>query len=163
MVSDEAFKQVMRRWAATVTVVTTRHGDQIHGLTATSFTSLAMNPPSVLVCVHRNAKSHDLIEQSGIFCVNILAPEGKAISDRFAGRMPAEERFNGIEHRTEITGAPVLLDALAFMDCRLKQAISAADHTIFIGHVEAAGLQKAETTPLLYFSGRYHKLGEPIQ
>lgn len=162
MVSGDAFKQVMRRWAATVTVVTTRHGDQLHGLTATSFTSLGMSPPSVLVCVNRNAKSHDLIEQSGIFCVNFLGPDCKAISDRFAGRMPAEERFSGLGHRAEVTGAPILADAVAFLDCRLKQSLAEADHSIFIGHVEAAAVVKPETLPLLYFSGRYHQLGEPI-
>lgn len=162
MITDDAFKQIMRRWAATVTVVTTKHGEQIHGLTATSFTSLAMNPPSVLVCVNRNAKSHDLIEQSGIFCVNILSAESKAISDRFAGRMPMEERFSGLEHRSEATGAPVLKDALAYMDCRLKQAIVAADHTIFIGHVEAGAVQQPDAAPLLYYSGKYHRLGDSI-
>lgn len=162
MVTADEFKHVMRRWAGTVTIVTTRSGDQIHGLTATAFASLSATPPLVLVCVNRSARSHELIEESRVFCVNFLAPDMVELSNRFAGRLPMEERFAGVEHRSEATGAPVLENAIAFLDCRVSQVISGGDHTIFIGSVEAANVKRPDESPLLYFHGKYHKLGDGI-
>jgi flavin reductase (DIM6/NTAB) family NADH-FMN oxidoreductase RutF len=160
MVDADDFKQVMRRWASTVTIVTTRSGDNIHGLTATAFSSLSVSPPTVLVCVNRATRTHELIEESGIFCVNFLASDLKELSDKFAGRLPGEERFAGVEHAAEVTGAPVLARALAFLDCRVAQVFAATDHTIFTGKVESVGVKRPEDSPLLYFHGRYHKLGD---
>jgi len=162
MVTADDFKHVMRHWAATVTIVTTRSGDQIHGLTATAFASLSASPPLVLVCVNRSARSHELIEEGRVFCVNFLAPDLVELSNRFAGRMPAEERFEGVAHRREATGAPVLESALAFLDCRVTQVVAGGDHTIFIGQVEAASVNRPSELPLLYHHGKYHKLGDGI-
>ena len=161
-VSPDNFKQVMRRWASTVNIVTTKTDDLIYGLTVTAFSSLAADPPTVFVCVNQKTRTHPLIEKSGIFCVNFLAPEMSHISDRFAGRMPDEERFAGLAHRTEATGAPVLNDALAYLDCKLAQQLTAGDHTIFVGTVLASGVHKPDETPLLYFNGKYRRLGEQI-
>ena len=162
MISSNDFKQVMRRWASTVTVITTKTDDLIYGLTATAFSSLAAEPPEVFVSVYRKTRTHPLIVKSGIFCVNFLAPTMAHVSDRFAGRVPDEERFAGLTHHTEATGAPVLDDAIAFLDCKLVHAFEAADHTIFIGSVQAARVQKPDEAPLLYFNGKYHKLGEVV-
>ena len=90
MVTPDAFKPVMRRWASTVNVVTTRHDDRIHGLTVTAFSSLQAAPPMVFVCVNRATRTHPMIAHSGIFCVNFLSPEMSHISDRFAGRVPED-------------------------------------------------------------------------
>ncbi|MCS7055712.1 MAG: flavin reductase family protein [Thermoflexales bacterium] len=160
MVSPDAFKQVMRRWASTVTIITTRAGDTIYGLTATAFSSLSVNPPEVFVSINKQTRTHPLIEQGGVFCVNFLAPEMIHISDRFAGRHPHEERFQGVRYRAEVTGAPVLDDAIAYLDCTVARALDAGDHTIFIGLVRASGVQRPEDTPLLYFNGRYYRLGD---
>jgi flavin reductase (DIM6/NTAB) family NADH-FMN oxidoreductase RutF len=162
MVTADDFKHVMRRWAGTVTIVTTRSGEQIHGLTATAFASLSAAPPLVLVCVNRSARSHDLIEEGRVFCVNFLATDMVELSNRFAGRLPMEERFAGVAHRSEATGAPVLDEAIAFLDCRVTQVIAGGDHTIFIGLVEAASVKRPDELPLLYYHGKYHKLGDGI-
>jgi flavin reductase (DIM6/NTAB) family NADH-FMN oxidoreductase RutF len=159
MISPDDFKQVMRRWASTVTVITTKTDDLIYGLTATAFSSLAADPPEVFVSVYRKTRTHPLIVQSGIFCVNFLAPDMAHISDRFAGRVPDAERFANLSHHTEATGAPVLDDAIAFLDCKLVHSFEAADHTLFIGSVQAARVQKPDAAPLLYFNGKYRTLG----
>lgn len=161
MVTPDAFKQVMRRWASTVNVVTTRHDDRIHGLTVTAFSSLQAAPPMVFVCVNRATRTHPMIAHSGIFCVNFLSPEMSHISDRFAGRVPEEDRFAGLDFREEATGAPVLSDAIAFLDCRVVSRFDAGDHTIFVGDVAALGVHKLEHAPLLYFNGQYRVLGGP--
>jgi len=162
MVSPDQFKHVMRRWASTVTVITTKADDLIYGLTATAFSSLSAEPPEVFISINKRTRTHPLIEQSGVFCVNFLTGDMKPISDRFAGRTPDVERFKDLPHRAEATGAPVLDDALAYLDCRVVRALDAGDHTIFIGLVEASGVQKDDVHPLLYVNGNYHQLGDSI-
>ncbi|MDW8396525.1 MAG: flavin reductase family protein [Anaerolineae bacterium] len=162
MVTADEFKQVMRRWASTVTIVTTAADGVIYGLTATAFSSLSVNPPEVFVSINKQTRTYPLIVQGGVFCVNFLAEEMVPISDRFAGRRPDEERFKDVRYRFEATGAPVLSDAIAYLDCTVAQALDAGDHTIFIGLVKAAGIQRPDETPLLYFNGRYHRLGETV-
>lgn len=163
MVTPDEFKHVMRRWASTVTVITTKADDVIYGLTATSFSSLTANPPEVFVSINKQTRTHPLIEKGGVFCVNFLTDDMKAISDRFAGRMPDVERFKDLGYRTEATGAPVLNDALAFLDCTVVRALDAGDHTIFIGEVQASGVQHDDKGPLLYVNGKYHALGGDAQ
>jgi flavin reductase (DIM6/NTAB) family NADH-FMN oxidoreductase RutF len=113
----------------------------------------------VFVSILRKTLTHPLIEQSGVFCVNFLAPDMTHISDRFAGRYPNEERFAGLSFRSDATGAPVLDDAIAYLDCRVVEPLVTGDHTIFVGQVEAAGLQKPDQAPLLYYMGTYHNVG----
>jgi flavin reductase (DIM6/NTAB) family NADH-FMN oxidoreductase RutF len=164
MLSPDTFKQVMRRWGSTVTIITTRADDAIHGLTATAFSSLSANPPEVFISVYKQSRTHALIARGGVFCVNFLAPEMAHLSDRFAGRQPNnnEDRFQGVRYRTEATGAPVLDEAIAYLDCTVARAFDAGDHTIFIGSVQAAAVQRPDDAPLLYFNGRYHLLGGPV-
>jgi flavin reductase (DIM6/NTAB) family NADH-FMN oxidoreductase RutF len=159
MVTADNFRQIMRRWASTVTIVTTRLDEKVYGLTATAFSSLSVQPPMVFVSILRKTLTHPLIEQSGVFCINFLAPDMTHISDRFAGRYPNEERFAGLSYRSDNTGAPVLDDAIAYLDCRVVEPLVTGDHTIFVGQVEAAGLQKPDQAPLLYYMGEYHTIG----
>lgn len=156
--TPDDMKQVMRRWASTVTIITTKHDGLIYGLTATAFSSLAVDPPMVFVCVNTKTRTHPLIDASGIFCVNFLTPDMQAISDRFAGRMPDTERFAGLAHHVAATGAPVLSDALAYLDCKVVERHSGGDHTIFIGQVLDAKVQQPDAAPLLYFNGNYRKI-----
>jgi len=162
MVSPDEFKQVMRRWASTVTVITTKTDDLIYGLTATAFSSLSADPPEIYVSINKKTRTHPLIAQSGIFCVNFLREDMKHISDRFAGRYPDEERFKDIATHTAATGAPVLDTALAFLDCSVARALDAGDHTIFIGLVQASAVQHDGDLPLLYVNGTYRALGQEL-
>jgi flavin reductase (DIM6/NTAB) family NADH-FMN oxidoreductase RutF len=160
MITPDDMKQVMRRWASTVTVITTKHENVIYGLTATAFSSLAVDPPMVFVCINTKTRTHPLIDQSGIFCVNFLTPAMKAISDRFAGRMPDTERFAGLAHYVAETGAPVLSDALAYLDCKVVDKHSGGDHTIFIGQVLSAKVHHPDALPLIYVNGKYRNVGD---
>ena len=162
MVTPDIFKQVMRHWASTVTIVTTRLDDQIYGLTATAFSSLSVQPPMVFVSIFRKTRTHPMIEQSGVFCINFLAPDMTHISDRFAGRYPNEERFTGLSYHAEATGAPVLDEAIAYIDCRVVEGLVTGDHTIFVGQVESANTQRVDQSPLIYFMGQYHHVGGEV-
>jgi len=159
-VTSDDFKQVMRRWASTVNIVTTKTDELIYGLTVTAFSSLAADPPMVFVCVNRHTRTHPLIEKSGIFCVNFLSESMSHISNRFAGRLPDEERFKDLAYHTEATGAPVLDDAVAFLDCTVAEMLNAGDHTIYVGQVQSGRVQHVDANPLLYFNGKYQMLGD---
>ncbi len=161
MVTPDEFKQVMRRWASTVTVVTTRSKGALYGLTVTAFSSISAQPPGVFVCINKTAKSHDAIAEAGVFCVNFLGADMKDVSDRMA-RLPSEERFNGLVTTTAATGSPILQGALAYFDCRVEHAFAAGDHTIYTGLVEASGVSRPDDSPLLYFHGSYHALGAKL-
>ena len=136
-VAAEAFKRGMRRLAAGVTIITTMHDGERHGLTATAVTSLTTEPPQLLVCVNRTAAAHDLIHRGARLCVNVLAQEHRALAARFAGidGVHGSERFLEGEWTRLKTGAPVLADAIASFDCEVAETVDVATHTIFIGRV----------------------------
>lgn len=155
MVTPDIFKAVMRRWVSTVNVVTTKHEGVIHGLTVTAFSSLSAEPPMVFVSINRNTRTHALVSASGVFCVNILAADMSHVSDKFAGRVTNEDRFINTTYHAAATGSPVLDEALAYLDCRVVNHHDEGDHTLFIAHAVAAGVQHPDAHPLLYGNGRY--------
>ena len=154
MTDPTEFRRVMGHFPTGVVVVTTRRGDgRPCGLTVNAFTSVSLDPPLVLVCVDHAADSHDLIRHSGVFAVNVLEEdEGESLSRRFAS-LEVEEKFVGVAHRAETTGAPVLDAAIAWLDCRVTQEIPAGDHTIFLGEVIVADAREGQ--PLVYYRGGY--------
>jgi len=156
-INSELFRQVLSRFATGVTIVTTHHGETMHGLTVNSFCSVSLEPPLVLVCVDKNAQSHDLIKQGGNFAVNFLTVAQEALSRLFsANHLSAAERFAGIPFHPEMTGAPVLDESLGWLDCKLFAAYAGGDHTIFVGEVMALGQSRREE-PLLYYQSEYQK------
>lgn len=153
-VTADQFRQALRKWATGVTVVTTKRVGGIRGITVSSFTSLSLDPPLVLVCIDKKSPSHDLIAQQGCFGVNILRADQRPLSDMAAGFLGAESaHLEGVTFHSETTGAPVLDESLAWIDCRLTGSHREGDHTIYVGRVEAAGGSEGE--PLLYYSGGY--------
>jgi len=144
----------MGHFASGVTVVTTLRPDgEPCGLTANAVCSVSVDPVMVLVCVERGADTHDCISTAGRFAVNILGEEGgESLSRRFA-TWGVDDKFRGVAWRGAASGAPVLEDSLAWLDCRVAHAMPAGDHTIFLGEVVAADAR--EGTPLVYYRGGY--------
>jgi flavin reductase (DIM6/NTAB) family NADH-FMN oxidoreductase RutF len=154
-INPELFRKVLSQFATGVTIVTTRDGEEIHGLTANSFCSVSLAPPLVLVCVDKDAHSHDLIHHSGNFAVNILTAAQESLARRFASNnLSAAERFAGIKHHIENTGAPILKEAHGWLDCKLFAAYAGGDHTIFVGEVMALG-EYPGNAPLLFYQSKY--------
>ncbi|MFO7634314.1 MAG: flavin reductase family protein [Caldilinea sp.] len=160
----QLFKEALAHWASGVTVVTTRVDGKPVGITASSLTSVSLDPPQILICVSRKLFTHQAIEQSGVFAVNILGTDHLEWGMRFAGMIPElSDRFAGMELQQGVTGAPILPDVLAWIDCRLRHAYDGGDHTIFVGEVMAAGATE-ERSPLLYFNRMWRQLdGEPLR
>lgn len=152
----------MRRLAQAVTVVTTRDGDEIAGITVSSFISVSLEPTLVLISIDKDAPSYSLIEASGIFAVNILREDQRFLADLFAARYPeTADPFSKLSYRNAVTGAPILEGGLGFLDCRVRAVHPEGDHTVFVGDVVAVESQAGR--PLLYRDGHYFRLGEEIK
>jgi flavin reductase (DIM6/NTAB) family NADH-FMN oxidoreductase RutF len=155
MIDADEFRRVMGHLPAGVAVVTTvRPEGGPAGLTASAICSVSLRPTLVLACVDVGSESHRHIVESGVFAINVLDDEeGPRLARRFSRAGAAELKFQGVPHRAEATGAPVLDQALAWLDCRLRHAFDAGDHSIFVGEVERAGARDGD--PLLYFRSRF--------
>ncbi|MDQ2909067.1 MAG: flavin reductase family protein [Candidatus Eremiobacteraeota bacterium] len=147
----------MHRFPTGVTVVTTIYDDTPKGFTANAFASVSAEPPVILVCVNRQARSHPVISQAGKFCVNVLRLEQQPIAEGFALRPREGDPFATLAYTTVKTGSPVLDGALAFFDCELLEGHTAGTHTIFIGSVLACG--GTSGAPLGYFDSAYRDFG----
>jgi len=157
-VDARTMKRVAALFATGVTVVTTRHVGGMHGLTLSAYLTVSWDPPLVLISVERLSQSRDFIQESGVFVVNFLTDLQEFLAERFAGRAPlVNARFDGVPHRFEVTGAPILDGALGWLDCRVEQIIEAGDHTLILGRVAALG-EGATASALAYFARRYHSV-----
>jgi flavin reductase (DIM6/NTAB) family NADH-FMN oxidoreductase RutF len=151
-------RQAMRLWATGVAVVTSRHEGVVHGMTVSSFTSVSLIPPQVLVALAQSTHTHALVKNSRIFGVTVLRTDQREISELFAGRQPDNgDRFSGLEQFTLVSGVPLLKDGVAHFDCRVIATFTSGTHTIFIGSVLAAR-GELQGEPLLYFNRQYKKL-----
>jgi flavin reductase (DIM6/NTAB) family NADH-FMN oxidoreductase RutF len=152
-----AFRKVMSRFVTGITVVTSRLGDEIHGMTCNAFCSISLNPLSVLVSLAKNSRTAALIEQSRVFAVNVLSEAQPHFSDRFAGRHQDKEanRFEGYEWTTAVSGAPILKGTQAWLDCKVLNAFDGGSHTLFLGEVLAAQVDETQA-PLIFYQSRYH-------
>jgi flavin reductase (DIM6/NTAB) family NADH-FMN oxidoreductase RutF len=157
-ISPTAFRDALRLFPAGVTVVTIRAGEQVHGLTVSAFASVSPEPPLVAVMIDHQHGAHAMLELPGaVFAVNVLGEEQAELSDRFAWS-PDSERFELGEWSTAVTGAPVLVDALAWLDCTLYSRHEAGSHTLYIGRVEASATPRPEARPLVYWNRGYRSL-----
>ncbi|MGC4955999.1 flavin reductase [Actinomadura citrea] len=159
-VDGQTFRAVLGQWPTGVAVVTTTAGGGWHGMTAGSFCSVSLDPPLVLVCLARGIHTHGLIERSGVFAVSFLGKDHAAIGHRFAGREPGD-RFARGTWTAAPSGAPVLEEALAWLDCRVAHAYPGGDHTIFVGEVLTAETPR-RTAPLLFHSRAWGQLADPL-
>ena len=160
ILDPEQLRQSMRAWTSGVTIVTASHAGEQHGMTVSSFTSIALEPPIVIISLQTDSRTHGLVTQANAFAVTILADGQQDVSDRFAGRVPDEEdRLGGIETETLVTGAPFIKGGLAYLDCRVTQAIEIGTNTLFLAEVVAAR-GNGEGKPLVYHDRAYHKLDD---
>jgi len=157
-VDSSLFKRVMRRWPSGVAIVTTRLGDEVHGLTVSGFGGISLEPALVMVSIGHNQASHDKLRAGGAYAVNFLHTGQADLSDRFAGRYGDDvDRFAGVAYHAAVTGAPILDKCLAWFDCRLVAEHIVGDHTLFIGEV-LAGDVVGDEPPLVFYNTHYPRL-----
>ena len=152
-IDADQFKAAMGSWPSGVTIITSRHGDEIHGMTVSDFSGVSLDPPLALVCASRTSHTTRMIQEGECFGVNVLRVDQDALSNKFASKKNEFERFEGVETFEEKTGAPLLANALVNLDCRVVAIHEAGDHLLCVGEIEAAHVGEGE--PLLYFRGAY--------
>lgn len=155
-IDPQSQRRILGRFATGVTVVTTRHEDTWHGMTANAVASLSLDPPLVLVAVDRGAQMHAHLTAGGCFAVNVLGEDQEQLSRRFAARGPKE--FGDLRVVTGESGAPILADSLAWVDCRVSEVLSGGDHDIFVGLILAGDARDGR--PLLFYAGQYARLAD---
>jgi flavin reductase (DIM6/NTAB) family NADH-FMN oxidoreductase RutF len=161
-VEPETFKAVMGQWPSGVTVVTTRDADGPAGMTASSFSSVSLDPPLISICVARHLAMHARLENAGVFAVNILSKDNIESGQRFAGMLrDVTDRFDGVPVSTAVTGSPLLTGTLGWVDCRSWARYDGGDHTIFVGEVLAAGIDPT-AAPLLYHSRAWGQFADVL-
>jgi flavin reductase (DIM6/NTAB) family NADH-FMN oxidoreductase RutF len=157
-ITSDAFRSALRHFPAGVTIVTIKAGDERHGLTVSAFASVSPEPPLIMVCIDHRHYAHELLEREGAtFAVNILREDQRELSDRFA-YLKNEDRFAVGHWQISITGAPVLADALAWLDCTIYGRQHAGTHTIYVGEVQASDVPEPDVPPLVYWNRDYRRL-----
>lgn len=156
-VDASQFKNALKLWASGVTVVTAQSEQQgLKGMTATSFTSVSVDPPQVLVCLNQNTDTGAVVLEQKQFAVNILGVDQQDVSNQFAGGSTQEERFANVDWDVGENGAPLLTESLASLECKVVDQVLAGTHWIVIGEVQKVVCRSGE--PLLYYSGAYREL-----
>jgi flavin reductase (DIM6/NTAB) family NADH-FMN oxidoreductase RutF len=155
-ISADDFRNAMRRLAGGISVITAGEGRDISGMTVTSVTSLSVEPPTLIVCVNREASSWPLVKRYGFFGVNILTADQSDIAERFAGKggLKGADRFGGARWKSGVSGVPLLADALAAIDCEVEEVIERHSHAIIIGRVLDVTVSP-RTAALAYWQGQY--------
>jgi 3-hydroxy-9,10-secoandrosta-1,3,5(10)-triene-9,17-dione monooxygenase reductase component len=172
----DTFRTVLRRFATGVAVVTTWDGERPWGTTVNSFSSVSLRPPLVLVAFDRGRRIVPAVSRTGRYAVNILGEDEQALSDCFAGgpgpvkagrvsgspvAPPGDEpraELCGAEWRVGATGLPVLVNAIASLECTVIDVHPAGDHDLYVARVDAATAAGERPMPLLYYSGRYLRI-----
>ncbi|PYV87419.1 MAG: flavin reductase [Acidobacteria bacterium] len=150
------FRKVMARFVTGVTIVTSRAGEEVHGMTCNAFCSISIAPLTVMVCLTRNSRTERLIGKGRVFAVNVLSESQTDLSDRFAGRHKErdENRFDGFPWTTAVTGAPIFKGSQAYVDCKLMKTFDGGSHIIHLGEVVAAHTDNLKR-PLIFYQSRY--------
>jgi flavin reductase (DIM6/NTAB) family NADH-FMN oxidoreductase RutF len=144
-------RSVCGQFVTGVTVITSGSGPEVSGTTVNSFTSVSLDPPLVLFCLHRQSRLRESLERSGTFAVNFLAGQQHNLAWAFARKDAADMTL--VAHHFSDDGVPVLSEALAFIVCRVVNEIDGGDHLIFLGEVIETAVPRADHDPLIFFRG----------
>lgn len=155
--TQKQFRQAMSHLAAAVNIVTTDGEAGRAGFTASAVCSVTDSPPTLLVCLNRNASVYPIFHKNQVLCVNTLAQHHTHLSNLFGGKTPMPERFAQGEWQSLTTGSPVLTDAVVAFDCKINQIVTIGTHDILFCEVQQLQLNTG-AQGLIYFDRAYHHL-----
>ncbi|ELQ6015746.1 pyrimidine utilization flavin reductase protein F [Cronobacter sakazakii] len=161
MSEQQAFRDAMSRLGAAVNIVTTDGPAGMAGFTASAVCSVTDSPPTLLVCLNRNASVWPVFQANGQLCVNTLAAGHEALSGLFGGKTPMEERFAAARWHRGVTGSPQLDGAVVSFDCRVEQVVTVSTHDVLLCRVLEIS-RNDDTHGLVWFDRRYHALSRPV-
>ncbi|MGI5237993.1 flavin reductase family protein [Dactylosporangium sp. CA-139066] len=150
-IEANVLRRVCGLFVTGVAVITSGDGDQATGTTVNSFTSVSLEPPLVLFCLHLNSRLNATLESTGTFGVNLLTGQQEPVAWAFAGRTPAGFTPS---YRRCAEGVPVLADAMAYLACRIVNRFPGGDHVIVLGEVLEVGWPRRRD-PLIFFQGTF--------
>lgn len=155
-VSSGDFRSAMRRLAGGVSIITAGRGKDVSGMTVTSVSSLSVDPPALIVSINREASSWPLVKRYGFLGVNILTSDQIDIAERFTGKggLKGAARFTGADWTTRASGVPLLVGALAAIDCEVEDVVERHSHATVIGRVLDVAVSE-RSAALAYWQGRY--------
>jgi flavin reductase (DIM6/NTAB) family NADH-FMN oxidoreductase RutF len=154
-VSPAEFRHACGRFATGVTIASALDNRGIaHGLTVSSFTSVSLAPPLILICLGHEATMIDVFRRAFHFGISILREGDHALSQRFA--TPGQDRFEGVAWCRGQTGVPLIDCALAALECKVHQRLTAGDHDLLVGRVLCTRVE--DGAPLIHHAGRYRRL-----
>lgn len=156
LVDRDLFRDVVGRFASGVTVVTARDQGTDYGMTASAIASLSMDPPMLLVCLKQMIPTQGAVSRSRALAVNILGEDQGEVAAQFA--RPHENKFRGTNVSYGVLGEPLLVDALAHLECRVVEEVCGGTHSVFLAEVQSADAR--EGTPLAYFRGKFGRFEE---
>ena len=162
--NSSEFRKAMGCFATGVTIITLDLEGEVHGMTANAFASVSIDPLLVLVCVDHSTRTHAHMHAKKRFGINVLGEDQRAISEYYARPARTHEHAEaeaGARFDRTKQGTPRLQGALAYLECRLHSSEDAGDHTIFIAEVEDVEVRQGD--PLLFFRGKYRKVGEDVR
>jgi flavin reductase (DIM6/NTAB) family NADH-FMN oxidoreductase RutF len=161
-VEQADFRRVAGRFGSGIVVVTTSLGGVGHAMTVTAFASVSLEPPLVLFCAEKIARFHDAVLATGTWAVSVLGEDSEKAARWLATRgRPLAGQLDAFRHHAgALTGAPILDDALAAMECRTTAVHDGGDHSIVVGEVISVSQLRQDGGPLLHYAGRYWRLGE---
>lgn len=148
------FRDVIGHFMSGVAVITTRHDGRDHGMTASAVSSLSLEPPMLVVCLHRDAPTQEALLGSSAFAVNILREGDGRLARRFA--TPHEDKFAGVAVDYGPLGQPRLGGALAALECEVAETVVGGTHRVFLAEVRTAEL--GDGAPLAYYRGRFGRV-----
>jgi len=163
-VTRQEFRDAMARLGAAVNIITTDGPAGRGGFTASAVCSVTDEPPTLLICMNRNATAAPALKENGVVCVNVAAAAQKDAAMVFAGvtKCTMLERFEAGAWTTLATGAPVLQGAVASFDCRVAEIVEKGTHLVVFGEVEGIRLDDGTSAGLIYFGRDYHPVGAHV-
>jgi 4-nitrophenol 2-monooxygenase / 4-nitrocatechol 4-monooxygenase, reductase component len=154
VLTADAFREVMGRFASGVTIITTVNDDRRFGTTASAVSSLSLEPPMLLTCLNASSATGQAIASAGRFAVNILGEDHSDLAVRFATRNI--NKFAGVKTADGLAGVPLLDDAIATLECEVSQTTTGGTHYVFLARVKRASGSLG--APLAYFRGQFGRL-----
>jgi flavin reductase len=145
------FKGVLRRFTSSVCIITAGYHFKFNGMTATAVCSVSAEPPSMLIAVNQENRSHALIENAGAFAINVLSSVQQSLAVHFSSR-PVKP-FAGINYRLGSVNSPIIEGCAAYLECVVDTQLRSGTHSIFVGRVVASGA--TEHLPLCYGNGEF--------
>lgn len=154
----ESFKAGMRQFPSGITLLTSVHHEEKGGLIATAFSSVSMDPPTLLACVNKSASAHNIIDGSNRICVNILSEDDMDIVHSFSDSLKRSERFIAGDWDNMRSGLPYVRSSMASFDCKIVEKVSSGSHTIFIAEVQEVYNSSGNPDPLVYANRAFRSL-----